>query len=94
VVGIRAGVDFRQFGVNTHWQSTDQGVAAAGAADRYIAAFAGLELVFDGVGGRGGGEEEAAPAKKPAKAKKAPAGQGEEEPEVSADKPKAAPEEE
>jgi hypothetical protein len=72
LIGIRAGVDFRQFGLATRWRSTDTMVLrAGGAVDRNITAWGGLELVFDGVGG-GEGEEPAAPKKPPAKAKKPP----------------------
>lgn len=76
VVGLRAGGDFRQFGVTTHWKTGDTAPRAGGAADRNISVWGGVEIVFDGMGAAaGGGEgEEAAPAKKaaPAKGKKPP----------------------
>jgi hypothetical protein len=76
-VGLRAGVDFRQIGLATHWKTGDTALRAGGALDRYIAAWGGLEVVFDGVGGgAGGGEsEQAAPAKKAAPKPKKPAGE-------------------
>jgi hypothetical protein len=72
LLGLRAGFDFRQFGVALNRMSADTSIPAAGALDRNIALWGGLELVFDGVGGGGGGEGEEAPVKKPAKAKKPP----------------------
>lgn len=69
MIGIRAGFDFRQFGLATNFRSGDTGIGAVGGVDRNITIWGGLELVFDGVGG-GGGSDEEAPAKKPAKAKK------------------------
>jgi hypothetical protein len=66
LLGLRAGVDFRQFGVATNAAAP----APTGATDRNITAWGGLEVVFDAVGG-GSGAEEPAPAKKaPARAKK------------------------
>src|SRR4029078_13208654 len=52
-VGARAGVDFRQYGLTLHPDSTTR--AVAGAVDRYIVAWAGLEVVLDGPGGAAGG---------------------------------------
>jgi hypothetical protein len=74
MIGIRVGGDFRQFGLATHWRSTDTGVAQAGGAeDRYFSGWGGLELVLDGVGGGAPGEGEGeSPPPKPAKAKKPP----------------------
>jgi hypothetical protein len=91
LIGIRAGGNFRQFGVNTNWMPGDPAAAAAGAADRSITVFGGLEVILDGAGGGGSGESEDAPAKKPAKAKKkAPADDeaGSEAPEVKPDEAK------
>lgn len=69
-IGVRAGGDFRQFGLNTHYKTGDVGPRAGGATDRNISVWGGLEVVFDGMGG-GHGEE--APAKNaPTKAKKPP----------------------
>jgi hypothetical protein len=79
-LGVRVGGDFRQFGLTTHWTSTTTGPRAGGAADRYITAWGGVEIVFDGLGGGGGASEEAAPAKKAApKAKKPAPAEGEPE---------------
>jgi len=72
LVGVRAGVDFRQYGVALHWNSSNPGIQAGGATDRYIAAWGGIEIFLDGVGGGAGGGEEEAAKKAPAKAKKAP----------------------
>jgi hypothetical protein len=60
-VGARAGVDFRQYGLALHPDSTTR--AVAGAVDRYIVAWAGLEVVLDGQGA-GAGDDEAKPAKR------------------------------
>lgn len=71
MIGIRAGLDFRQYGLATSFRTGDTGIPAVGGVDRNITVWGGLELVFDGVGGGGAGSDEAAPAKKPpAKAKK------------------------
>jgi hypothetical protein len=83
LIGIRAGGDFRQYGVALHWRNGNPGVIAGGATDRYITVWGGIEIILDGVGG--GEAAEAAPAKKaPAKAKKAPA--SDEEPAADSDK--------
>jgi hypothetical protein len=55
-IGVRAGVDFRQYGIDLHPDSTTRSVA--GAVDRYIVAWAGLEVALDGQGGAAGGEDE------------------------------------
>jgi hypothetical protein len=84
MIGVRAGVDFRQFGLATNYVGGNPGIPAVGGVDRNITAWGGLELVFDGVGGGGGGgsgsDEEEPANKPPAKAKKPPA---EGEPEES-----------
>ncbi len=72
MIGIRAGVDFRQFGLATSFRTGDTGIPAVGGVDRNITAWGGLELVFDGMGGGGGSDEEAPAKKPPAKAKKPP----------------------
>jgi len=71
VVGLRLGADFRQLGVSLHWKTTDTGPKAGGAVDRYIGAWAGVEVVFDGLsGGASGHDDSSGPAPKaPAKAK-------------------------
>jgi hypothetical protein len=81
-VGLRAGGDFRQLGLSTHYKTTNMGPRAGGATDRNIGVWGGIEIAFDGMGGGGG--EEPAPAKKaPAKAKKPAPGEGEPEEEPS-----------
>jgi hypothetical protein len=74
LIGVRVGADFRQYGLATNYMAgTGSTIVAAGATDRYITAWGGLELILDGMGGGpGGGDDEPAPAKKPA-AKKKPA---------------------
>jgi hypothetical protein len=72
LIGIRVGADFRQYGLTLHWATGQPGIMAGGATDRYISAWGGLEIVLDGLGSSGGGEEgEAAAPKKPAPKKKA-----------------------
>jgi hypothetical protein len=64
--GLRVGGDFRQYGIAGNSTLADP-VRAGGAADRYIVAWGGVELILDGLGGgASGGESEpkaAAPAK-------------------------------
>jgi hypothetical protein len=55
-LSARAGADFRQYGLNLHPDSTTRSVA--GAVDRYIVAWAGLEVALDGQGGAAGGDDE------------------------------------
>jgi hypothetical protein len=73
LIGVRVGGDFRQYGMTSGFQAGDTTPRAGGAADRYITAWGGVEILLDGAGGgpAGGGEEEAAPATKKAPAKKA-----------------------
>lgn len=83
LIGVRAGADFRQYGMTSGYQSGDP-VIAGGATDRYISAWGGVEILLDGAGGGpgGGGDEEAAPAKPekaPAKKAAEPADDDEEE---------------
>jgi hypothetical protein len=54
-VGLRGGVDFRQYGLAFHPGAGAKPVA--GATDRYITTFAGLEVILDGQSG-----SESAPA--------------------------------
>jgi hypothetical protein len=95
LIGIRVGGNFRQFGVNTNFMAGQNTAApAAGAADRSITVYGGLEVILDGAGGGGAAESEDAPAKKkPAKAKKKAVEdeaepEGGEAPEVKTDKDK------
>jgi hypothetical protein len=57
-VGLRVGADWRQYGISLKPDSTTRQVA--GAIDRYIVAWAGLEVVLDGQGGAAGGDDEPA----------------------------------
>ncbi len=50
LLGARAGVDFRQYGLDFH--ATPASVPlAGGATDRYITVWGGVELTLDGMGG-------------------------------------------
>ena len=64
MIGVRAGVDFRQYGLAFNWRAGEPN-QSGGALDRYIVAWGGLQIVLDGMGG--GAEE--APAEAPAKSK-------------------------
>ena len=64
-IGIRAGVDFRQYGLAYHWKAGEP-YQAGGAVDRMIVAWGGLQVVLDGVGGEGSTSEAPRAAKKPA----------------------------
>ena len=86
MLGIRAGVDFRQFGLATNFRGGDMGIGAVGGVDRNITIWGGLELVFDGLGGGGGGDEEA-PAKKPSAKAKKPAPEAEPDESEKSEKP-------
>jgi len=61
-IGARAGADWRQYGIALHPDSTTRSVA--GAVDRYIVAWAGIEVVLDGQGGAAGDDEPVKPAKR------------------------------
>jgi hypothetical protein len=68
--GVRAGLDFRQYGYDFKVRPTDPPPIAGGAIDRYITLFAGVEVILDGVGGGAASsgdedEQEAAPAPPP-----------------------------
>ena len=49
--GVRAGLDFRQYGYDFKVRPTDPPPIAGGATDRYITLFAGVEVILDGLGG-------------------------------------------
>jgi hypothetical protein len=69
LIALRAGGDFRQYGLSLHQAQNTQPLIG-GAADQYIVGWGGVELVFDGVGGGASAEEEKpAPAAKPAASK-------------------------
>jgi hypothetical protein len=55
-IGGRVGADWRQYGIALNPDSSTRKVA--GAVDRYIVAWAGLEVVLDGQGGAAGGDDE------------------------------------
>jgi hypothetical protein len=70
-VGLRAGVDFRQYGLDL--KVTPQSpLIVGGATDRYITAGAGVEIMLDGLGGGGAaaGEDHEAEAEPPPTTKK------------------------
>ena len=77
LIGVRVGGDFRQIGLATHWTSASTALQTGGALDRYISGWGGVEIVLDAVGGGPAHEEEAPPAKKAPKAKKAAPQDGE-----------------
>jgi len=87
MIGIRAGVDFRQFGLATNFRTGDAGIPAVGGVDRNITIWGGVELVFDGLGGGGGSDEEAPAKKPPAKAKKPPRDEAEPDESEKSEKP-------
>ena len=73
-LGVRGGVDFRQYGLDFKVRPTDPPPIAGGAADRYITVWGGIEVTFDGVGGGASAsdeedEEEEAPPPTTVKAK-------------------------
>jgi hypothetical protein len=73
-VGVRVGGDFRQYGISGNSVSTDP-IRVGGAADRYLVAWGGIELVLDGLVSSASGGESEPKAATPAKAK--PAGTAE-----------------
>ena len=77
LIGVRVGGDLRQIGLATHWTSASTALQTGGALDRYISGWGGVEIVLDAVGGGPAHEEEAPPAKKAPKAKKAAPEDGE-----------------
>ena len=81
LLALRVGADFRQYGLTLHAAAGAQPYIG-GAADRYIVAFGGVELVFDGVGG-GAAEDVEKPAPPPASKKAKPRRQP--EPDLSDD---------
>ena len=62
MLGARAGVDFRQYGLDFHATPTSVPLAG-GATDRYITVWGGVEIALDGMGsGASGDEDEKEPA--------------------------------
>jgi hypothetical protein len=55
-IGGRVGADWRQYGIALNPDSNTRKVA--GAIDRYVVAWAGLEVVLDGSGSAAGGDDE------------------------------------
>lgn len=70
IIGVRAGLDFRQYGLDFKVRSANDPIIVGGATDRYVRFWAGLEVAFDGAGGAAS-EEAPAPAPKKAPAKPA-----------------------
>jgi hypothetical protein len=83
LIALRAGGDFRQYGLTLHSAQGAQPYVG-GAADRYIVGWGGVEFVFDGVGG-GAGEDEEKPAPPPPSKKAKPRRQP--EPELNDEAP-------
>ena len=54
-IGLRGGVDWRQYVLNLNDKTQP---TIAGGVDRYIVAWAGVEVVLDGMGGAAGGDDE------------------------------------
>jgi len=54
-IGARTGVELRQYALNMNDKTAP---TVGGAVDRYITAWAGLEVVLDGLGGAAGGDDE------------------------------------
>ncbi len=57
ILGLRAGVDFRQFTVNTS-NAGGTMFTAQGATDRFLTPWLMIEIVVDGAGPAGGGPED------------------------------------
>jgi hypothetical protein len=56
-IGVRGGADLRQYILNMNDKTAP---TVGGAVDRYITAWAGLEVVLDGMGAAAGGDDEPA----------------------------------
>ncbi|HEY7372376.1 MAG TPA: hypothetical protein VIF57_09475 [Polyangia bacterium] len=78
-IGVRAGADLRQYVLNMNDKSAP---TVGGAVDRYITAWAGLEVVLDGQGAAAGGDDEPA---KPSKRRRRHAPKPDDESESSDD---------
>jgi hypothetical protein len=66
-IGLRGGADLRSYVIANHPDSTTRSVA--GAVDRYISVWAGVEVVLDSQGAAAGGDDDSEPAK-PSKRKR------------------------
>jgi hypothetical protein len=60
-IGARGGIELRQYALNMNDKTTP---TVAGAVDRYITAFVGVEVVLDGQGGAAGDDEPVKPSKR------------------------------
>jgi hypothetical protein len=65
LLGARAGVDFRQYGLDFKVQQADP-MIVGGATDRYITAWGGIEVVLDGIGGGSSDDDDEAEPEAPA----------------------------
>ncbi len=72
IIGARAGVDFRQYGLSAN-PGPMAALIAGGATDRYIFFGAGVELVLDGVSGAVADDEKEPGGSPPGGGKTAPA---------------------
>ena len=70
ILGARAGIDFRQYGLSAN-PSSSATLVAGGATDRYIFFGGGVELVLDGVSNAVSEDEKEPEAPAPAKGTKA-----------------------
>jgi hypothetical protein len=86
IIGARAGVDFRQYGLSAN-PANGATLVAGGATDRYIFFGGGIELVLDGVSGAVADDEKEEASSPPGGGKTAPA-QGEGGDEGGGDKEK------
>jgi hypothetical protein len=64
ILGARAGIDFRQYGLSAN-PASGATLVAGGATDRYIFFGGGIELVLDGVSGAVAEDEKEEPAAAP-----------------------------
>jgi hypothetical protein len=72
LIGVRAGVDFRQYGLDFKVRQGEP-LVVGGAKDRYITVGGGLEVLLDGMGGgavAADDDDEKEPEAPPAPAKK------------------------
>ncbi len=72
ILGARAGIDFRQYGLSAN-PANGATLVAGGATDRYIFFGGGIELVLDGVSGAVADDEKEPAAAPPGGGKTAPA---------------------
>ncbi len=77
LIGLRAGVDYRRYGLAFNWRSGEM-YQAGGALDQFITVWGGVSVTLDGAGGGESGDE--APKPEPTKSKKKKAESESEEP--------------